>query len=152
MSEDWVFFHTSTWTVQPDQQQLGQQLAQMRLAEVQHELKLVVYIRHRQSCTQCGFKMTSHNATCNAHEVMWKWIAWQRRRRTCYRVQYHNVAWYSIYECLFELSSTTNILHCLLVHNKNTSPPTILEMYVSLVCFDRDMFPSKYARRVQYAQ
>ena len=70
--------------------------------------------------------MTSHNATRNAHGVMWKWICWQRQRRTCYRVQYHNVACCSIYECLFELSSTTNILHCHLVHNKNTSPPTFL--------------------------
>ena len=78
---------------------------------------------------------------------MWKWIRWQRQRWTCYRVQYRNVAWCSIYECLFELSSTTNILHCHLVQNKNTSP-RILEMYVSPVCFDRDMFRSKYARRV----
>ena len=93
--------------------------------------------------------MTSHNATRNAHDVMWKWIGWQRQRRTCYRVQYHNVAWCSIYECLFELSSTTNILHCHLVDNKNTSPPTLLEMYVSLACFYRDMFPSKCARRVR---
>ena len=75
--------------------------------------------------------MTSHNATRNAHDVMWKGISWQRQRRTCYRVQYQNVAWCSIYKCLFELSSTTNISHCHLVHNKNTSPPTILEMYVS---------------------
>ena len=88
--------------------------------------------RHRQSCTQCGLTIMSHNATRNAHDVMWKWIGWQRQRRTCYRVQYHDVAWCSIYECLFELSSTTNILYCHLVHNKNTSPPTILEMYVSL--------------------
>ena len=73
--------------------------------------------------------MTSHNATRNAHDIMSKWIRWQRQRRTCYRV--HNVAWCSIYECLFELPSTTNILHCHLVHNKNTSPLTILEMYVS---------------------
>ena len=62
---------------------------------------------------------------------------------------YHNVAWCSIYECLFELSSTRNILHCHLVHNENTSPPTILEIYVSLACFDREMFPSKYVRRVR---
>ena len=93
--------------------------------------------------------MTSHNATCNAHDVIWKQISWQHQRWTCYRVQYHNVAWCSIYECLFELSSTTNILRCHLVHNKNTSPPTIPEMYVSLACLDRDMFRSKYARRVR---
>ena len=79
----------------------------------------------------------------------WKQISWQRQRRTCYRVQCHNVAWCYIYECLFQLSSTTNILHCHLVHNKNSSPPTILEMYVSLACFDRDMFRSKYAMRVR---
>ena len=92
--------------------------------------------------------MTSHNATRNAHDVMWKWMGWQCQWRTFYRVQYHNVAWCSIYECLFEHSSTTNILHCHLVHNKNTSP-TILELYVSLVCFDIDMFRSKYSRRVR---
>ena len=57
--------------------------------------------------------------------------------------------WCSINEYLFELSSTTNILHYHLMHNKNTSPPTILEMYVSPACFDRNMFPSKYARRVR---
>ena len=102
------------------------------------------FSRHWQSC---GLTMPSHNATRNAHDVMWKQISWQRQRRTCYRVQYHNVAWCSIYECLFELSSTTNILHCHLVHNKNTSPPTILEMYVSLSCFHRDMFRSKYAKK-----
>ena len=104
-------------------------------------MRRIPYARHRQSCTQCWLKMTSHNATCNAHDVIWKQISWQRQRRTCYRVQYHNVAWCSIYECLFELSSTTNILPCHLVHNKNTSPPTILEMYVSLpasteTCFE----------------
>ena len=66
----------------------------------------------------------------------------------CYRVQYHNVASCSIYECLFERSSTTNILHCHLVHTKNTSPPTILEIYVSLPALT-DMFRSKYARRVR---
>ena len=54
--------------------------------------------------------------------------------------QYHNVAWCSIYECLFELSSTTNILHCHLVHNKNTSPPTILEMYVFLPALTETCF------------
>ena len=91
--------------------------------------------------------MTSHNATRNAHDVMWKWIGWQHQRRTCYRVQCHNVAWWSIYECLSELSSTTNILHFHLVHNKNISHPTILELYVPLACFDKDMFRSKYARR-----
>ena len=84
--------------------------------------------------------MTSHNATRNAHDVIRKCIGWQRQRRTCYRVQYHNIDWCSIYDCLFELSSTTNILHCHLVHNKNTSP-TVLEMYVSLpalaeTCFE----------------
>ena len=84
--------------------------------------------------------MTSHNATRNAHDVMWKWIGWQRQRRTCYRVHYHNVAWCYIYECLFELSSTTNILHCHLVHNKNTSPSTILEMYVSLPALTETCF------------
>ena len=95
---------------------------------------------HRQSCTQCCLKMTSHNATRNAHDVIWKQISWQCQRRTCYRVQYHNVAWCSIYECLFELSSTTNILHCHLVHNKITSPPTILEMYVSLPALKETCF------------
>ena len=90
--------------------------------------------------------MTSHNATRNAHDVIW---GWQRQRRTCYRVQYRNVAWCSIYECLFELSSTTNILHYHLVHNKNTFLPTINELYVSLACFERDIFRSKYARRVR---
>ena len=40
----------------------------------------------------------------------------------------------------FELSSTTNILHCHLVHNKNTSPPTILEMYVSLPALTETCF------------
>ena len=35
--------------------------------------------------------MTSHNATRNAHDVMRKWIGWQRQGRICYRVQYHNV-------------------------------------------------------------
>ena len=99
----------------------------------------MLYIRHRQSCTQCGLKMTSHNATRNAHDIMWKWLGWQRQRRTCYRVQYHHVAWCSIYECLFELSSTTNILHCHLMHNKNTSP-TILEMYVSLPALTETCF------------
>ena len=98
------------------------------------------FIRHRQSCTQCGLKMTSHNATRNAHDVMSKWIGWQRQWQTCYRVQYHNVAWCSVYECLFELSSTTNIIHCHLVHNKNTSPPTILEMYVSLPALTETCF------------
>ena len=93
--------------------------------------------------------MTSHNATRNAHDLMWKWTGWQRQRRTCYRVQYHNDAWCSIYECLFELLSTITILHCHFEHNKNTSPPTILEMYVSLACFDRHIFRSKYARRVR---
>ena len=88
-------------------------------------------VRHRQSCTQCGLKMTSHNSTRNAHDVLWKWIGWQRQRRTCYKVQYHNFAWRSIYECLFVTFE----------HNKNTSPPTILEMYVSLpalieTCFE----------------
>ena len=84
--------------------------------------------------------MTSHNATRNAHDVMWKWIDRQRQRRTCYRAQYYNVAWCSIYECLFELSSTTNILHCHLMHNKNTFPPTILEMYVSLPALTETCF------------
>ena len=99
---------------------------------------------YERACTQCGLTMTSHNATRNAHDVMWKWTGWQRQRRTCYRVQYHNAASCSIYECLFELSSTTNILHCHLLHNKNTSP-AIFQMYVS-ACFDRNMFRSKYAR------
>ena len=87
--------------------------------------------------------------------TMWKCIGWQRQRRTCYRVQYHNVAWCSIYECLFELSSTTNILHFHLVHNKNTFPPTILEMYVSLpalteTCFEVNTL-GEFALIVQYA-
>ena len=94
--------------------------------------------------------MTSHNATSNAHGVMWKWIGWQRQRRTSYRVQYHNVPWCSIYECCARKFKKANILHCHLVHNKNTSPPTILEMYVSLARFDRDMFRSKYPRRVRH--
>ena len=91
--------------------------------------------------------VTRRNPQCTWRNV--KWIGWQRQRRTCYRGQYHDIAWCSTYECLFELPSTTNILHCHLVHNKNTSPPTILEMNVSLACFDRDMFRSKYARRVR---
>ena len=40
----------------------------------------------------------------------------------------------------FELSSTTNILHCHLAHNKNTSPPAILEMYVSLPALTETCF------------
>ena len=33
-----------------------------------------------------------------------------------------------------------NLLHCHLVHNKNTSPPTILEMYVSLPALTETCF------------
>ena len=95
--------------------------------------------RHRQSCTQCGLTMTSHNATRNAHDVMWKWIGWQRQRRTCDRVQYHNVAWCSIYECLFELSSTTSYI-VILCTTKILLPPMIPEMYVSLPALTETCF------------
>ena len=146
-SNDWLFrknrWHEGKKTVRFDVEWLVYKLSILTRHHNSSDI-WVLYTMHRQSCTQCGLKMTPHNATRNAHDVMWKQISWQRQRRTCYRVQYHNVPWCSIYECLFELSSTTNILHSHLVHNKNTSPPTILEMYVSLpalteTCFEVNM-------------
>ena len=92
---------------------------------------------------------TSHKATRNAHDVMWKWIGWQRQRRTCYRVKYHKAAWCSIYECLFET----------IEHNKHlTLSSCAQQKYFSSqdswnvrfhACFNKDMFRSKYARRVR---
>ena len=107
------------------------------------------YIRRRQSCTQCGLTMTSHNATRNSHDVMWILKGWQRQRRTCYRVQFHNVAWCSIYECLFELSAQQTSYIVILCTTK------ILLLQDSwnvrfLACFDRDMFRSKYSRTVRH--
>ena len=121
-------------------------------------IHLCLFLQYPVSYTS-GLTMTSHNATRKAHGVMWKWIGWQRQRRTSYRVQCHNVAWCSIYECLFEHSSTTNILRCHLVHNKHlTLSSCAQQKYFSshdswnvrfLASFDRDMFRSKYARRVR---
>ena len=89
--------------------------------------------------------MTSHNATRNAHDVMWKWIGWQRQRRTCYRVQYHNVKFMSAFLNYRAQQTSYIIILC----TTKILLPRILEMYVSLACFDRDMIRSKYARRVR---
>ena len=103
--------------------------------------------RHRQSCAQCGLTMTSHNATRNAHDVMWKWIGWQRQRRTCYRVQYHNVTWWYIFPFwTIEHNKHVTLSSCA----QQKYFPSHDSWNVSfLACFDRDMFRSKYVRRVR---
>ena len=76
---------------------------------------------------------------------MWKWIGWQLQRRTCYRVQYHNVAWCSIYEWTIEHNKHLTLSSC--AQQKYFSHDSWNVRF--LACFDGDMFRSKYASRVR---
>ena len=51
---------------------IGEQMSEGRKIEkgVRQGSPLSPTLGHRQSYTQCGLKMTSHNATRNAHDVI----------------------------------------------------------------------------------
>ena len=95
------------------------------------------FYRHRQSCTQCGLKMTSHSETRNAHDVIWKQISWQRQRRTCYRVQYHNVTFMSAF-LNYRAQQTSYIV--ILCTTKILLPPRFLKCTFPLPALSETCF------------
>ena len=106
------------------------------------------YTRHRQSCTQCGLMMTSHNATRNANDN----IKMDRLAASAADLLQSTV---SLCRFMFHLW----VPFWTFEHNNHlTLSSCAQQKYFSshdswnvrfLACFDRDIFRSKYARRVR---
>ena len=96
--------------------------------------------------------MTSHNATRNARDVMWKWIGWQRQRRKYYRVLYSIIMSLDIpFMSAFLNSPAQQTSYIVILCTTKILPQdswNVRFRAATLAYFDREMFVSKYTRRV----